>query len=70
MSQGRLLDTVVRLAAFPCIIVGEPKIDFFQTGEWAKNGQKLPNLEVGIFKLFLSPGNSACPENPLQVIFM
>ena len=68
MSQGRLLDTVVRLAAFPCIIFQKPKIDFvFSKG--AKNGQNWPNFEVGIFKLFVSPGNSACPENPLRVFF-
>ena len=30
MPQGRLLDTLVRLAAFACIIVGEPKLEFFQ----------------------------------------
>ena len=70
MSLRRFLDRVVRLAAFPCIIVGEEKYRIFSKEKGAKNGQNWPNFEVGIFKLFMSPGNPACLENPLGVIFM
>ena len=51
MSHRRFFETLVRLPAFPCIMVGEPKIEFFQRGERAKNAkneQKWPNFLVVI----------------------
>ena len=67
MSHRRFFETLVRLPPFPCIIVGEPKIEFFQRGERAKNGQI---FKLSFYDSFMSLGNSSGPENPLGVIFM
>ena len=52
MSQGRLLDTGL-IGSLSMHNYWEPKIEFFQTGEWAKNGQ---NLEVCFFNLLFLQG--------------
>ena len=73
VSHRRVFKTLLRLPSFPCIIVGEPKIEFFQSGERAKNAkndQKWQVFKSSFYNSFMSLGNSAGPEYPLGVIFM
>ena len=52
VSHRSFFERLVRLPAFPCIIVGEPKIEFLQRGERAKNAkndQKWPNFSTRHF---------------------
>ena len=70
MSHRRFFETLVRLPAFPCIIVGELKIEFFQREERAKNAKNDQIFKSLFYNSFMSLGNSAVAENPLGVIFM
>ena len=70
MSHRRFFETLIRLPPFPCIIVGEPKIEFFQRGERAKNAKNDQIFKLSFYKSFMSLGNSGVAENPLGVIFM